>query len=234
MAQKPPDFTRSFERRRQTSVGVPVFGTILARVRCALGRGGRKISPGYLPSGRGARRCLSELSLQAVGRSARVALTGALAWALVGCVVPAPENADASAPTASLQILPNQAIPDVFKDVTVQVNGNKATMQFSILAALKQSNAKQPLSYYWLIDFDESKQLKVNAFNYFDCLDSHTCLVDFCTVQKLPPPLQEQHRLRVVVADARFKSDATKPLDFPAGSVFDSVDWTIKMQGSCP
>jgi len=158
----------------------------------------------------------------------------ALAFAAVcavvcpGCVTLAPENSNVAPVAKTLHIQVDKAVPKVIETVLF-TQGNP--IEFRVNGALLQLNVSQPLSYLWLADYDAGAGQPLYQATVPNCIFAESsCKVDFCT---LVATTENVHRVRLVVADSRLKSTAVSALDFPAGTVFDSIEWTVKIPAGC-
>lgn len=167
--------------------------------------------------------------LHSLSTLAPVAFAVVCAALVPGCVTLAPENSNVAPVAKTLHIQVDKADPKVIETVPFTPG---TPVEFRVNGALLQLNISQQLTYIWLADFDAAAGLPVYLSTVKSCIFAESsCKVDFCT---LDATTENVHRIRLVVADGRLKSTAISPLDFPAGTAFDSIEWTVKIKGACP
>lgn len=146
---------------------------------------------------------------------------------LTGCIVPAPVD-----PVGELA-QPLLVIQDsLLKPPTVQVvslaRSPSASQEFRADAAVKHTATKLPLHYYWYYDLPVTVS-RLGAHSM--CGDSPTCTLFPCNYLSQK---DDVHKMLLIVADQRLPSGESDPTRFPTGTVFDSVQWQIRLTGgSC-
>ncbi len=230
--QQPPKITAIVDVPALACGRFPAVGTVFATVRAAVDRR-RRSRTGAVPSGAppcAARSPILPSFSTRIRPFSLISWVLALLWTVVcaGCVTLAPENSNVAPSTKTLHLQIDKASPTVIGTVLVKPGDS---LPFQVNGAILQLNISQQLTYIWLADFDAAAGLPVYQSTVKSCIFAEeTCSVDFCT---LAATTENVHRIRLVVADARLKSTAISPLDFPAGTAFDSIEWTVKINGAC-
>jgi hypothetical protein len=199
------------------------FGTILATTLVAVDRRQRSCT-GAAPSG--APRCAAFAQMIL---AFQMLVMCALAGLSSSCVTLAPENATAPTATKTLHIQLDKADPRVIETWVYTVGSAK---DFRVNGAITQINVSQQLNYLWLADYDPKAAKNVQNYIVKNCiLADAICTVDFCALDATPANV---HRLRVVVSDVKLSAKAVTPWDFPVGTAFDSIEWTVTIPTGCP
>ena len=149
------------------------------------------------------------------------------AWPPAGCVVLAPVDPVGELAKPMVLILKDKVVPAEFGPVTIY-RSNAEGVQFSLVGAVKATAISERLYYYWYYDyFGESTVLAGTPM----CTFAHTCTVIVCARAKGD---NDYHTLLAVVANRELVDGAKEPFGFPAGTVFDSYQWQLKLLDSCP
>ncbi|MSP92234.1 MAG: hypothetical protein EXR79_10605 [Myxococcales bacterium] len=142
------------------------------------------------------------------------------------CIVPAPVG-DVSAAGGPMLLI-NKAKTDPRLPGTFDWDPVANLGKVFSLDSIDKRNISRPLRYTWYWDYDSLSGQPLVLFTQ-SCSDEH-CLVFLC--EKTNKGAVD-HRLLVVVSDGPLVEQPKGPLEFPAGTAFDAVEWQIRRKGAC-
>ena len=157
--------------------------------------------------------------------AARTALWLALCG-LISCVVtpdPLPK-ADVGAPLLHIA----KQFVDPLLESRIPINKGEPAI-FDVRKAVEVRGTTGALHYGWYGDVAEGSGIPV-VF-YKACDDQPLCFLNAC--RGFINPKAPLHKLLLVVSDAALANDATSPVEFPAGTAFDWVEWQVELTGEC-
>jgi hypothetical protein len=168
------------------------------------------------------------------GRLSRITLLS-LVWFAVGCVV-LPDVADPVTPETALITIDRVAIdPALVKSGTVVDKFDFDPILDTLVSfdatppAVTSKRLSSPVQYSWFYDYRAGDL--PTAF-FARCGNSPKCPIAVCS-ELNANSTDLTHTLLLVVSDRPQRADATGPLDFDDGAVFDWVQWKIELTQAC-
>lgn len=149
-----------------------------------------------------------------------------LSLGALACVVPAP-TAEPPSPSPLLVIGKTKVTPTTLTPKVIS-RADLVSAEFSVVGAITQQGTSSGPFTSWYYDYDDTNPIAM--FTTATCGTQQVCHPPVCIYNR---DLTD-HTLMAVVSDQQLRSGPKNPLDFPDGTVFDKVEWRIKLVGVCP
>ena len=143
-----------------------------------------------------------------------------------GCVV-LPDVAEVTPNPPVVSILDKKVDPPAI--VPTVLDRSEPFASFDVAFAVATQNLKGPVFYSWYYDYEDNNSIRLPYYSL--CGDSPRCPFSVCSKPRRTDP---EHRLLLVVSDSKLNDDPSSPIDFPAGTAFDTVQWQLILEGVCP